>query len=205
MNVWKVLAGAATGVAVVVALPIAGPIGAITMVGAVAAGAAGAAGGAVADALDDSEEQAEERGEERGKEKERARNALVLEKLQERIHAIMEALKDWNQRGEQLVAMAAVGLACANCDGEIHPQERDDIDEFVAGVGHSELPSHVKERLDKLRREPPNLKTAFEIAKKAKVDPSILDAIIDVVMHADGRVHPNETAFMKAWHKMKSA
>ena len=198
---WKVLAGTATGVAAVVALPIAGPVGAVTALGAVVGGAAGAAGGAVADALDDSEEQAEERGEQRAT----AKYAGKLEKIQGYMEAMRDGAKDWEQFGETLIAMSAVGFACANCDGEIHPQEIEEIDEFVAGVNHSKLPSHVKERLGKLRQEPPNPKTAFELAKKAKVDPSILDDVIDVVMHADGRVHPKEKAFMSAWHKMKSA
>ena len=208
MSFWKILAGAATGVAGVVALPIAGPIGTITAVGALAAGAVGAAGGAVADALDDSEEQAEERGEKRGEEKERAKHCAQLKKIQEYMRIMLKAVKDLedcNQFFEKLIAMAAVGFACANCDGEIHHQEIEEIDEFIAGVNHSELPSHVKERLGKLQKEPPNLKTAFKIAKKAKMDPSILDDVIRVVMHADGRVHPNERAFMKTWHKMKSA
>ena len=63
----------------------------------------------------------------------------------------------------------------------------------------------MKRRLNELRQEPPNLKTAFELAKKAKADLSLLDDVIDVVMHADGRVHEKEKAFMNAWHKMKSA
>lgn len=202
---WKVLAGAATGVGVVVALPIAGPIGSVTVLGALAAGAVGAAGGAAADALDDSEEQAEKRGEQRAEQRAKAKYAEKIKKIQEYMETMRDRAKDWDQFGEHLIATSAVGFACANCDGEIHPQEIEEIDEFIAGVNRSELPSHVKERLGKLRREPPNLKTAFELAKKAKMDPSISDDVIDVVMHADGRVHPNETAFMNAWHKMKSA
>lgn len=127
----------------------------------------------------------------------------MLGKVQDYMETMREDAEDWNQFGEKLIAMSAVGFACANCDGEIHPQELAEIDEFTAGVGHSELPSHVKERLDKFRRKPPNLKTAFVLAKKAKVDLRILDDVIHVVMHADGRVHAEERAFMNAWHQMK--
>ena len=177
MGFWTVLGGAATGVAVVVALRVAGgPIGA-------------------------SEEQAEKRSEERAK----AEYAKRLEEIHSYMEAMQKDIKDWDRFGDQLIAMAAVGFACANCDGDIHPQELTEIDEFIAGANHSELPPRVKRRLNELRQEPPNLKTAFELAKTAKVKFSLLDNVIDVVMHADDRVHEKEKAFMNAWHKMKSA
>lgn len=178
-----------------------GPIGWVA-VGAITAGAA------VAAVMSDSEEKAEKRGEQRGK----AKNTAEVEKSRENVRNIkrymveqQKNLSDWQKFGEKVIAMTAVGFACANCDGEIHPKEIDKIDEFIAGVNHSNLPPYVKERIKKLRQEPPNLKTAFELAKKAKVRPSILDATIDLVMHADGIVHAKEKAFMNAWHKMKSA
>ena len=185
---WNVIAGAVFG-----------------PVGLVAAGVATGVAIAVAkQKMGDSEEKAEKRGEQRA-------TAKCYEEVREykekarKIHDYVITLKEWDQFGESLIAMSAVGFACANCDGEIHPQEIEEIDEFVAGVNHSKLPSRVKERIGKLRREPPNLNTAFELAKKAEVEPWILDLVIDVVMHADGIVHANEKAFMNAWHKMKSA
>ena len=198
VSVWKVLAGAATGVAVVVALPVAGAVGAVTAVGAAVGAAAGAAGGAVADALDDTEEQAEKRGEER----EKARNAEKLARVQSYLERVKEEFANF---GDQLVAMFAVGIACANCDGEIHPHERRDIEDVIAGVSHSDLPSPIKEKINNLCDAPPNAKTAFELAKNAEVNPSVLDDIIDVVMVADGRVHPNERDFRDAWTKLRSA
>ena len=184
---WNVIAGVAFG-----------------PVGLVVAGVA--TGVAIAAAMGDSEEQAEKRGEKRAM----AKCAVELEETRERARNIKsylvaqrKVLADWQKFGEKLIAMAAVGFACANCDGEIHPKEIDEIAEFIAGVNNSDLPPYVKKQLNKFWREPPNLKTAFELSKKAKVKPSILDDIIDVVMHADGIVHAKEKAFMNAWHKMK--
>ena len=199
---WKVLAGAATGVAVVVALPVAGPIGAITAVGAAVAGTVGAAGGAVADALDDSEEDAEKRGEQRGEERQKAKYAEAMARLK----AILEAHRDDAKNfHDTLVAMFAVGLACASCDGEIHDDEREELEEFVAGVSAANLPSSVKSDIRRLWNSPPNIKTAYELAKRSKVDPSRFDDIIDVVMRADGREHPGETAFRHAWQRLSEA
>lgn len=197
VNFWKVLAGAATGVAVVVALPVAGAVGTVTMAGAAVGAAAGAAVGAVADALDDSEDQAVKRGEER----ERARNAELLARVQ----SYLEHTKDFVNFGDQLVAMFAMGIACANCDGEIHPDEKRDIEDSIAGFSSSGLPAVTKESINKLWEAPPNIKTAFELAKSAGVGFSVLDDIIDLVMMADGRVHPRERAFRSAWTKLKAA
>lgn len=199
MSFWKVLAGAATGVAVVVALPIAGPVGAVTAVGAAVAGTAGAAGGALADAIDDSEELAEKRGKKKGEEKARAEYALKLEKI---IKKFEKWAKDWHRYGNHVVAVTAVGLACANCDGEIHEDELKDIDVFVSGIAESALPAYVKEQIEGFRQKPPNLKTAHELAKKAKVDFDLLNDVIDVVMRADGHIHRKERAFLTAWQKL---
>ena len=201
MSFWKILAGAATGVATVVALPIAGPVGAITAVGAAVAGTVGAAGGAAIDALDDSEEQAEKRGREQAA----AEYAQKLEKIQRAIEEMASKKKSHDQFFSQLIAIAAVGISCANCDGEIHLDERTEIDEFVSGANHSNLPNDVKEKMDELWKKPPSIRTAFKLVEKAKIDLSLVDDVIDVVMHADNRVHAKEKAFMNAWHKLRNS
>lgn len=202
MSFWKILAGAATGVATVVALPIAGSVGAITAVGAVVAGTVGAAGGAAIDALDDSEEQAEKRGREQAE----AKHALKLEKLLRAIKEMESRAAGRDQFFSQLIAIFAAGIACANCDGDIDPAERTEIDEFVAGINHSNLPNDVKEKVDELWQNPPSIRTAFKLAEQAKIDDlSLVDDVIDLVMHADNRVHAKEKDFMNAWHKLRNS
>lgn len=195
MGFWKVLAGAATGVAAVVALPIAGPVGAITAVGAAVAGATGAAGGALADALDDGEERAKKQGRQEAK----AEHAIEMAKIQKEFK---KWAKDWHRYGNHVVALTAVGLACANCDGEIHEKELTEINEFVSGITQSSLPEVVKEQIENLHQKPPSLTTAHKLAKKAGVDFDLLDDVIEVVMHADNRIHPGEQAFLVAWQKL---
>lgn len=201
MSFWKILAGAATGVATVVALPIAGPVGAITAVGAAVAGTVGAAGGAAIDALDDSKEQAEKRGREQAE----AKNALKSEKILRAMKEMKDHVDEDDQYFSSLIAIAAVGISCANCDGEIHPEERTEIAEFVAGINHSNLPNDVKKKMDELWKKPPSIRTAFKLVEKAKTDLSLVDDVIDVVMHADNRVHAKEKAFMNAWHKLRNS
>ena len=199
MSFWKILAGAATGVVTVVALPIAGPVGAITAVGAAVAGTVGATGGAAIDAL-------EEQAEKRGREQEKAKQALKSEKLLRAIKEMESRAAGRDQFFSQLIAIFAAGIACANCDGDIDPAERTEIDEFVAGINHSNLPNDVKEKVDELWQNPPSIRTAFKLAEQAKIeDLSLVDDVIDLVMHADNRVHAEEKAFMNAWHKLRNS
>lgn len=202
MSFWKVLGGAAAGVACVVALPIAGPVGAVTAIGAAVAAGTGAAAGGIASAVDDSEEQAERRGE-------RKASARFDQKYNKLASAFEDAEKRLDETGDYfslLIAMEAVGLACAACDGEIAPEERQEIDEFIAGVASSELPSHVKEKIEDIANNPPSVTTAFELAKRVGLDSyELFDEIIEVVMHADGRIYQDEKAFQNAWNELVAA
>lgn len=202
MSFWKVLGGAAAGVAAVVALPIAGPVGAITGIGAAIAAGVGATAGGVASVLDDTEERAEKRGEERAA----AQYERKYEKLATAFEETEKQIRETSKYFDLLIAMAAVGFACAACDGEIAPEERLDIDEFVAGVSSSKLPSHIKEKIDEIAKNPPNIKTAFELAQKVGLDSyDLFDEIIHVVIHADGRIHEQEKIFQQAWYELAAA
>jgi len=202
MGFWKVLGGAAAGVAVVVALPVAGPVGAITAIGAAVAAGVGAAAGGVAEALDDSEEQAENRGK-------RKATASYDKKYEKLISAFEDAENRLNKTDDYfnlIIAMEAVGLACAACDGEISVEERLEIDEFVAGVTSSDFPPHIKDKVEDIAQNPPNLNTAFELVGKLNLESyDLFDEIIELVMHADGKIHQKEKEFQQAWNELKVA
>ncbi len=202
MSFWKVLGGAAVGVVCVVALPVAGPVGAVTALGAAVAAGTGAAAGGIASAVDDSEEQAERRGERRAT----ARFDRKYEKLASAFEDAEKRLEETDDYFNLLIAMEAVGLACAACDGEIAPEERLEIDEFIAGITSSELPSHVKDKIEDIAKNPPSVTTAFELAKRVGLDSyELFDEIIEVVMHADGRIHQDEKSFQNAWNELVAA
>ncbi len=199
MGFFRFLGGAALGILAVAALPIAGPIGAVTALGA-AAGAA--VGGTAASVLDNSEEEAEQRGVERT-------TAQYDQKYQKIVAAFKDAeqqLKSTSSYFDLLLAMQAVGLACAACDGEIAQTERDDIDEFIAGIAASALPDNVKNKIEKMAANPPNINTAFKLTKKLGLDSySLFEEIIEVVIHSDGNIHKNEMAFKQAWNELMAA
>ena len=202
MSFWKVLGGAAAGIACVVALPVAGPVGAITAAGAAIAGGVGATAGGIASAVDDSEEQAEKRG----AREEKAKYDKKYEKLEAAFNDAESRLSESDDYFKLLIAMEAVGLACAACDGDIAAEERREIDEFIAGISSSELPSKVKREIENIANNPPNIKTAFQLASRVGLDSfELFNEIIEVVMHADEYVHKNEKDFLNAWNKLVAA
>lgn len=202
MSFWKVLGTAAAAVATVVALPIAGPIGTITALGAAVAAGVGAAAGGAAAALDDSEERAEARGRQQAK----AEAAAQGKKYEEMMQAALRRANEHQELFDLIIAMEAVGLACAACDGAVTPEEQRYIDEFVVGVAAGALPEYVKQQIAQMAAAPPDVKTAYELARKTNpASQELFDEIILVVSHADSQIHPNESQFMAEWKQMRAA
>jgi uncharacterized membrane protein YebE (DUF533 family) len=101
-----------------------------------------------------------------------------------------------------IYAMVAVAVACANCEGKISIEERDEIEQFINGLSSIRHPDHVKEKIQSLYEKPLNIREAFDKAKKSNLEISIFDEIINLVMHADGK---NKDAFVQAWTQLRAA
>ncbi len=199
MGFWKVLGGIAAGVGAVVALPVAGPIGAVTAVGALIGGGIGGLAGAAASAIDEEEkEDARRTGE-------RTATARYEKKVQKLVSALKEAedrLHDDKSYFQLLIALFAVGMATASADGHISDEEMADLEEFTTGIGHSNLPPHVKQMITRLKDNPPNFNTAMEhVSKLEDFDISLFESVIEVVSASDGKVSEEETALLNAFRK----
>jgi uncharacterized membrane protein YebE (DUF533 family) len=202
MSFWNILGGAALGVVAIAALPIAGPVGAVTC-GLAAAGAAGtgAVAGAIKNELDEDEKNARE---EEGKNKGKAEASTEINKLNDALSDAFRKLKDMDEYWNSLIAMTAVGVAVAECDGDFSENEREEISMFINGVmSNNEVPEEVKKKLEEIYKHPLQIKNAFELAKKSNVDMKIFDDIIYVVMHTDG-IKKEEEVFVNAWNILKS-
>ncbi|MDN3616669.1 hypothetical protein ACFFUS_09730 [Vibrio gallaecicus] len=212
MSFWKMLGGAAIGVGAIAAAPFTGGgslLGAATLAGSLAGGAtvaaavgAGVAGAAVGASMD-GEEAAEKRGADEAIRKTEAEYDLKYQKISAAFKDAEARLNDVDDYFNLIIAMEAVGLSCAACDGEIADEERAEIDEFINGIMGSALPAHIKSKIDGIANNPPNITTAFEYASKVSPESmGLFEEIIDVVMHADNHIHENETAFLEAWKKL---
>jgi hypothetical protein len=210
----KILAGALIGVGAVAAAPFTGGgslLGAASLAaslsGAGAVGAAvgaGAVGAAVGAAAGDVEKEDHKRSEKRGEQKATAKYKLKLEKLENEMKAM---LADVSTREQFIVTAFAVGISCANCDGEVSPEELEELSYFAAGVGKTDMLSKTtKDQISSMVQTPPNLNSVWALINKhgftTQKHKDIFSEIIHVVIEADGKRESAEVSYVKAWYSL---
>lgn len=214
INYWKVLGGAAIGVGAVAAAPFTGGgsllggatlLGSLAGAGTVAAAVGAGVAGAVVAANLDSDEEAHKAGLEAGRQQAKAEHLAEIIKLNQKLEEAMRSLKLAGKHFNAIIALNAVALATANSKGEISTEDREGIEQFIAGVAADAIPDSVKAKIESLYQEPPAVREAFIIAKESGMDMSIFDEIINMVVLSKVSVHPLEAAFMQAWNSLKAA
>lgn len=203
---------AALGVAAVAAAPFTGGgsiLGAVglaaslsgagTVAAAVGAGAVGAAVGASMAGGD------YKKGVGDGRKAAKAEASVDISALKIKLSRAIEALKDAESHFDAIVAMEAVAVACANCDGEICAKEKEQIELFIAGVSRSSLPDRIKNRTRELYEKPLNISEAFILADKTGIEMQIFDEIVNLVIEADDIFHEQEQVFLQAWRTLRAA
>ncbi len=210
----KILAGVAVGVGAVAAAPFTGGgsllggaslIASLSGAGAIAAAVgAGAVGGVVGAAVSDSDDNDKKQIKEQGRAEGRAENALQIEKLTNKLSQALEKLKTHDEHFKAIIAMEAVGISCAACDGDFSDNEREEIGEFVTGMMDQNIPSDVKEKIQRIYDNPPTVEEAFLLAKNSGMSLDIYEDLIRFVMEIDG-IKPEEEAFVHAWNQLKAA
>jgi uncharacterized membrane protein YebE (DUF533 family) len=197
----KVLGGAAIGVGAIAAAPFTGGgslvggaslLGSLAGVGTIAAAVGAGVAGAVVAANLDGDEEARKAGFDDGVKHVKAEKA-------------MDSLKAAGAHFNAIVALNAVAVATAQCDGDITPDERANIELFINGLAAGAIPEAIKAKIESLYQQPPTVTEAFELAKKSGMSLSIFDEIINLVVFSDDTVHPREAAFMQAWNSLKTA
>lgn len=207
MSFWKILGGAVIGVGAIAAAPFTGGgsllgaatlasslAGAGTIAAAVGAGAVGAAAGAYLDDEDDIRDEGRREGYLEGK----AASALTVDLIKQQLYASEKPYLD-------VLAMEAIAVAAAFCDGTVCERERTEIEELISGLSRSTLPDDVKAQISDLYDNPVDLMTAYEMAKTSSLPIDIFDEIINMVIAADEHEHNNEIAFRQAWHQLRAA
>ena len=214
MSFWKIAAGAAVGVGAIAAAPFTGGgslLGAVTLAGSLAGGGtiaaatvAGVAGASAGYAMSDQDKK--NKDEVRNKAREEVKEDI--EKLKKRSQEMSSKLSEHEHYFKELVALAAVGFATANCDGKICDSEKLEILEFVAGVNASNMPQSEKNLIASFVESPPNIEQAFRLAKELENYAELkedFEAVIDLVMHADGVTHTSEVKFKEEWRNLNAA
>lgn len=182
MGFFKILAGVGAGVAAVALLPVAGPIGAVTLAGAALGSGLGGTVGVAASMSEKKRLEAKSK-----------KMLSALDMAEKRLQADKEYFN-------LLLALTAMGIATANADGKISDDELVELDEFVAGVGNSKLPPHVKGAITKLRNTPPTFNTALRYVEKVdKGSWPLFEEVIKVIAAADGKTDKKEKALLEEW------
>lgn len=214
MSFWKILGGAVVGVGAIAAAPFTGGgslLGAATLVGSLsgagtiaAAVAAGTAGAAIGESMGD-ETSARNDGYREGQKNAKAEYEVKVQSLELRLQTTLSKLKESSNFFDAVIAMEAVAISAANCDGFICDQERAQIDMFISGLSQSLLPESIKQKILDIYKKPLNIKEAMVLANKSGMDMEVFDDIIALVINADGTVNTNEHAFVQTWSELKAA
>ena len=210
----KILAGVAVGVGAVAAAPFTGGgsllggaslIASLSGAGTIAAAVgAGAVGGVVGAAVAESNEKEKSQIKAQGRAEGRAENSLQIEKLEKKLSQALEKLKSHDEHFKAIIAMEAVGVSCAACDGDFSDNEKEEIGEFVKGMIAHNIPKDVKARIQSIYDNPPTVEEAFLLAKDSGMSLDVYEELIRFVMEIDG-IKPEEEVFVHAWNQLKAA
>jgi len=126
-----------------------------------------------------------------------------IDLLKQELSEAFDNLSSMDEYWEAMVAIEAVATSCASSDKDFSNAERETIKTFMQKINpNKEIPSDIQEKIDEVYENPLPLVQAFLLAKDTKVEMSVFEDIIDVVMHTDG-VKFEEKVVLNAWHDFK--
>lgn len=210
----KVLAGVAVGVGAVAAAPFTGGgsllggaslLASLTGAGTIAA-ATGAAltGAAIGGVMADSEEDEKENFKNQGRAEGKAEVLMEMRMLEEKLLSALKTLKSHDEHFKAIIALEAVGVSCAACDGDFSVNEKEEIGEFVKGMLSQNIPADVKNKIQTIYDTPPTIKEAFILAQNSGIALDVYEDLIQFVMEIDG-IKKEEKEFVQAWNQLKAA
>lgn len=210
----KILVGCAVGVGAVAIAPFTGGgsllagatlLSSLAGVGTVAAATvAGLTGGAVGGAIADIEDEEKQALKDEGNAEGRAHAQEKIKKIENKLHLALTKLKTHDKHFKAIIALEAVGVACASCDGDFSGNEKKEIEEFVRGMLAQNIPEDVKEKIQTIYDNPPNVKEAFILAQESGIELDIYEELVQFVMEIDG-IKEEERVFVQAWKQLKAA
>lgn len=168
----------------------------------VAIGAGGLAIGAIAKGVFDGKD--EEKAKDEGRAEGKAEVKVVMEKLEEKLLHSLKILETHDEHFQAIIALEAVGVACAACDGDFSNNEKEEIGEFVKGMMAQSIPDKVKVKIQSVYDNPPTVEEAFKFAEESGIEIEVYEELVQFVMKIDG-IKPEEEAFTHAWNQLKEA
>jgi hypothetical protein len=210
MGFFKCLAYIGTGVGAVILAPVTGggslalaigAMGTTTLAGVAIGAGVGATAAAIAHS-GEKEAEAHAKGTAQGT---KAGQANAEQKYLDKLSELSERFKSYQNFDSKLVGMYALGLATANADWVICPEEQEELDSLLVGIMAGHLPDEIKKTIAKLAEEPPTLEQALKFAKDANIPKQDIEDIIDLMTQADGQLTFYEKEFIAHWRKMSQS
>jgi len=128
-----------------------------------------------------------------------------IDTLKKELSTAFDNLTSMDEYWEAIVAIEAVATSCASSDKDFSDNEREKIKTFIQKINpNKEVPSFIKEKIDAIYTNPLPINRAFLLANDTKVEMSVFEDIIDVVMQTDG-VKFEEKVVLQAWHDFKES
>ncbi len=210
------VAGAVIGVGAVAAAPFTGGgsvfgaatlasslAGAGTVAAAIGAGAAGA--GACATISNAETNKIKTIALEKGVENEKAESAVKIEELSKMMVHAAEVYTQQARANEFVIALAAIGLSMAACDGSISNEENVCVEEYVIGMSRLVLPQIIRDRLHKITNAPPDFERAILYVENFDNDIwPIIDGLLEIIGEADGDINQSKQEFLDKWKSYKA-
>ena len=182
MGLGKVLVGVAAGLGVVAAAPVLGGVGVLTGAGALVGAGAGAIGGMLAS------QNKKDNGDD---------NSLHADKE--------EKYFGDNLTEEKGLAIYALSISIAHCDGTISIEEQEIINKFLKEINESNLKEEFKNKAEKISQDPPTFESVVRdyISKVDKSEWDAFDKVVDEVINADGKESKEEEEYRNKWEEEK--
>ena len=140
------------------------------------------------------------------KEKEKEATHLAAENIiiRDRLNVFLSSYKENESSSDYqqlIIALCAVACMAANYDKENSPRKKREILDFFSNIRDLKLSDDMKNKVEYFGLNTPDLKTAYEEAKKVKNCPKeIFEGMIRLIVASDGVVSEKEEELLRTWN-----
>ena len=182
MGLGKVLVGVAAGLGVVAAAPVLGGVGVLTGAGALVGAGAGAIGGMLAS------QNKKDNGDD---------NSLHADKEEKYFGDDLTE--------EKGLAIYALSISIAHCDGTFSKEEQEIINKFIKEIYKSNCGEAFKSKIKEIYENPPTFENVVRdyITKVDDNKWNIFDEVIEEVIKADDEKSKEEEEYRNKWEEYK--
>lgn len=128
-----------------------------------------------------------------------------LDDLLEHMEGLRTRVTTLEEHAKIVLAILAVALSVAHCDGDFAPEEQAEIANILTGLLNSDFPLSFQDGIKQLDENPPDFDNAMKyVALLDKQDWPLISKVIDVMVEADGKIVAAEREYLNKWQQFQS-